>query len=115
ENCRRTIDRFLRGKQGCHHRLFQTKFLTRIINHDPEVSEEVIANNAIQLCPDGLTENREEIGDDDDKVIDARLANPERLETAGGNVDLRATSSERAHGRTLEIQLLCHLGSDGRG
>src|SRR5438128_4424378 len=79
ENRGGTVDRFLRRDQSGDHRLLQTKFLARVINHDPEVSKKIVADNAIEPGANGLTEHGEEIGDDHDEIVDSRATNLERF------------------------------------
>src|SRR5205823_10808891 len=54
ENRGRMFSRFLRRDQGCDHRLLQTKFLARVINHDLEVSKKIVADNTIEPGANGL-------------------------------------------------------------
>src|SRR5512133_695992 len=98
--------RFLRRDQGCDHRLLQTKFLARVINHDPEVSKKIVADNAVEPDANGLTERGKEIGDHHDKIIDSGATYLERFQGAGCNIDLRAASGKRTDGRGFESELL---------
>src|SRR5205807_9638755 len=103
------FSRFLRRDQGCDHRLLQTKFLARVIDHDPEVSKKIVADNAIEPSANGLTEHGEEIGDHHDEIVDSSATNLERFQGGGGNIDLRAPSGERTDERAFETELLCQL------
>src|SRR5207253_3570564 len=79
ENRGRMFSRFLGRDQSCDHPLLQTKFLGRVINHDPEVSKKIVADNAIEPGTKGLTEHGEEIGYDHDDIVDSRTTHLERF------------------------------------
>src|SRR3954447_26704341 len=74
ENGRGTIGRFLRRNERRDHGLLETKSLARVINHDLKVSQEIVANNAIEPGTDCLTEHGEKISDHDDQIVDLRAA-----------------------------------------
>src|SRR5947208_3580231 len=74
ENGRGTVGRLLRRNERRDHGLLKTKSLARVINHNLKVSQEIVANYAIEPGTDCLTEHGEKISDHDDQIVDSRAA-----------------------------------------
>ena len=60
------------------------------------MAEEVVADDAVELLPDGLADHLEEVADQDLKVGHCGPTNPQEIESGGGEPDRGATGGDVA-------------------
>src|SRR5438552_11262422 len=83
------------GAVGISSMLKEPEAFVRIVDHNFVIAQKIITNNAIELRADGLTEHRKEIGHDHGEIVDLSAADLKRLERAGRNIDMCATTGDR--------------------